>query len=248
MSKRNNVEQFKEYFETYQENYEEIKGSIGNKLVSVRKSKGLTQQDVADIIGISRAALSYYEKGERTIDVEVLYKLCSLYKISADYLLGMKSTPKTEYDYDEMIEYRSIGFSDEALVGMAGNPEIVDLFNDIVLHKDFTELEYLTHHSRYTRYESMDNEYRSFLTSKLLYSMMADIYEKWYIDNDERINVLSIEEKKKLLSSIEEYKKKHIQYINSLNPFAPLNDFNKLDPDEIWNQMEMLYKKIQQYI
>lgn len=67
-----------------------IKKEVGQKLLSIRKELGYNQQNVASAIGISRAALSYYEKGERSVDIETLYKLATFYNISIDYLFGLK--------------------------------------------------------------------------------------------------------------------------------------------------------------
>ena len=90
MNKSDKLEQMKQRFEMNEEIYDELTETIGKKLISLRNSYGLTQQEVADIIGISRSALSYYEKAERTIDIEVLFKLANLYNVSIDYLVGMK--------------------------------------------------------------------------------------------------------------------------------------------------------------
>lgn len=232
------LKQLKTHFAYNESGYADIKSDVGEKLVSIRKKKGLTQEEAANIIGISRSALSYYEKGERAVDVEVLYKLCNLYDISIDYLLGMKSTPDTQYDYKVVDELKHFGFSAEAMEKMAGDPDVVLLFNDLLLHKDFLELEYLTHHSRYTRYEDIDNSFRSFLTSKLLYSMIADIYHEWYADNPSLINELSAEEKQEIINQIKDYKEK--QEKNTYNDFEYM--------EEMSAQLEMLYRKLKKYI
>lgn len=242
MNKSDKLEQMKQRFEMNEEIYDELTETIGKKLISLRNSYGLTQQEVADIIGISRSALSYYEKAERTIDIEVLFKLANLYNVSIDYLVGMKETPSTEYDYEEMSHYKSIGFTQKALEKLSGNNEAVELICDLVTHKDFQELENLTHHSEFTRYESINADFRTFLTSKLLYSMMSDIYEKWYIDNDERIQKLSPEEKKKLMNSVNEYirEKKDLDsyYENGLENI----DYDTFDDKD--RLVDLLYKKL----
>lgn len=67
------------------ENFNKI---IGNTFASARKSKNLKQEEVAKGIGITRASLSYYEKGERTLDLFIFFKLCNFYNISADKILN----------------------------------------------------------------------------------------------------------------------------------------------------------------
>lgn len=50
-----------------------------------------TLQEVVDSVGISRTALIYYEKGQRSPDAKMLYKLCKYYGVSSDYLLGIEN-------------------------------------------------------------------------------------------------------------------------------------------------------------
>ena len=75
-----------------------IKNEVGQRLLELRKEKGLKQEEVAQAVGITRASLSYYEKGERSVDIEVLYKLCQFYNISIDYLFGLSKVKTPDMD------------------------------------------------------------------------------------------------------------------------------------------------------
>lgn len=90
-----------------------IKNEVGNKLFELRKEKGLKQEDVAQAVGITRASLSYYEKGERSVDIEVLYKLCRFYDISIDYLFGISKVKKPNMDIKAIAD--NIGLSEDAI-------------------------------------------------------------------------------------------------------------------------------------
>ena len=59
-----------------------------NRLVELRKEKGLTQSDLADSVNISRGALSLYELGTRKPDYETLVKIADYFNDSVDWLLG----------------------------------------------------------------------------------------------------------------------------------------------------------------
>lgn len=61
--------------------------SIHENLKLARKKTNLTQQQVADSIGISRQAISQWESGKSTPDVETLQLLCKLYNITPNELL-----------------------------------------------------------------------------------------------------------------------------------------------------------------
>lgn len=62
---------------------------LGNKLKKARENKRLTQQQVADLLGVSNGAISGYERNYRDPDTETLKRLAELYDVSVDYLTGM---------------------------------------------------------------------------------------------------------------------------------------------------------------
>ncbi|MGG4498533.1 helix-turn-helix domain-containing protein [Brevibacillus reuszeri] len=60
---------------------------IGARLRYFRKRKGLTGEQVANIINVSRATISGYERGVREPNFETLIALATLYGMSIDMLL-----------------------------------------------------------------------------------------------------------------------------------------------------------------
>jgi len=60
-----------------------------NKLLSLRKENGLSQEDLAEKLGISRQAVSKWERGEASPDTDNLIQLANLYRISLDELLDI---------------------------------------------------------------------------------------------------------------------------------------------------------------
>ncbi|OTP12509.1 hypothetical protein A5844_000742 [Enterococcus sp. 10A9_DIV0425] len=65
---------------------------FGEKLKSLRADSNRTQQQVADFLGITRAAYSHFENGRNEPDAETIVKLAELFNVSTDYLLGRKET------------------------------------------------------------------------------------------------------------------------------------------------------------
>jgi len=65
---------------------------LAKQLVYFRKRKGVTQQEVADALGFSRATYAHYEIGRREPDNEMLQKLADYFGTSTDSLLGRKDT------------------------------------------------------------------------------------------------------------------------------------------------------------
>ena len=61
-------------------------GLVGLKIV--RKEKGLNQLKVALDLNISREALSHYENGKRSPDMQMLRKLSEYFNVSIDFLVN----------------------------------------------------------------------------------------------------------------------------------------------------------------
>lgn len=77
---------------------------FGNTLKKLRLQEGLTQQQLADRLGITKSVVSYYELQERYPSPEVLTKLASVFHVSTDYLLGL--------DRSEMIDLSGLDEED----------------------------------------------------------------------------------------------------------------------------------------
>ena len=58
------------------------------RLKELRESKGLTQKQVADVIGYSVLSYARYEKVEREPDIATLKKLADYFDVSVDYIIG----------------------------------------------------------------------------------------------------------------------------------------------------------------
>lgn len=64
----------------------------GEKIKNLRKEKGLTQEQLADLINIGRSALSLYEIESRQPDPETLKNIARALNVSTDFLLGCTDT------------------------------------------------------------------------------------------------------------------------------------------------------------
>lgn len=64
--------------------------NIGQKLLDLRKSKHLSQEEVAYKLNVTRQTISKWETDQSTPDFDKIAPLCSLYGISADELLTGK--------------------------------------------------------------------------------------------------------------------------------------------------------------
>lgn len=61
-----------------------------DRLRQLRKDRRLTQQQLAELIGVKNSVISFYEVGERMPSPDVLRKLALALHVTADYLLGIE--------------------------------------------------------------------------------------------------------------------------------------------------------------
>lgn len=61
---------------------------LGDKLYRLRKDKGISQEELAYKLNVSRQAISKWERGEALPDTDNLISLAKLYEVSLDELVG----------------------------------------------------------------------------------------------------------------------------------------------------------------
>ena len=59
-----------------------------NNLKILRESKGYTQQQLSEMIGVSQQTLQKYETQKHEPDIESLKKLADIFGVTVDYLVG----------------------------------------------------------------------------------------------------------------------------------------------------------------
>ena len=70
--------------------------NIGQRLFELRKKKNLSQEEVADILGVSRQTISKWETDASTPDFDKIIPICNLYEITSDELLSGIKNEKDE--------------------------------------------------------------------------------------------------------------------------------------------------------
>lgn len=76
---------------------------IANRLVQLRKANNLSQEELAAKLGISRQAVSKWERAEASPDTDNLIALSKIYNVSLDELLQSDE----QYDYDYVVSETS---------------------------------------------------------------------------------------------------------------------------------------------
>ena len=74
-----------------------------NRVLDLRKEKKLKQQELADIVRVSRQAVSKWELGQIDLNTENIQRLCEIFHVTADYLLGFSEIRSPEITEGEML-------------------------------------------------------------------------------------------------------------------------------------------------
>lgn len=67
---------------------------MNNRIRDLREDHDLTQQQIADAIGITQRKYSYLETGTQQLTAELLIRLADFYHVSIDYLLRQTNDPR----------------------------------------------------------------------------------------------------------------------------------------------------------
>lgn len=109
---------------------------IGKRIAENRRSAGFTQEELANRLGVTPQALSKWEKGASSPDLEMLTSLCDILGVSADYLVGKKSKTIVEngnlLQQDEIWKHLWDGYQP---LELAFGSDVVPVF----MEKDFRE-------------------------------------------------------------------------------------------------------------
>lgn len=66
---------------------------LGNRIAALRKEMGLTQVQLAEILGISQQHMASFEAGRRKVSASSIPLLAQLFGVSTDDLLGLQDKP-----------------------------------------------------------------------------------------------------------------------------------------------------------
>ena len=73
--------------------------SFGQRLIKLRKAKGLTQEQLAEKAGSTKRTIAYYEIQSKYPPAHLLIPLAKALRISVDELLGLKETDIPEENH-----------------------------------------------------------------------------------------------------------------------------------------------------
>lgn len=93
-----------------------------NRIKELRTKMGWRQGDLAERLNTNQQTLSRYENGTRGLDVETICRLCEIFGVTADYLLGRSiqpGSPISDEEWQLLAAYRAADEDARALVRLA---------------------------------------------------------------------------------------------------------------------------------
>lgn len=85
---------------------------LGENIKRLRKEKELTQENLADFLGVSFQSISKWERGESYPDITMLPSIASFFEISTDELLGIDKSKREEKINKYLEEYNGLYLKD----------------------------------------------------------------------------------------------------------------------------------------
>ena len=82
--------------------------NVADRIQNLRKTKGISQEQLADAIGVSRQAVSKWESEQSTPDLEKIIAMSELFEVTTDYIL--KGVEPASITNRKTIEILYLGF------------------------------------------------------------------------------------------------------------------------------------------
>lgn len=150
-----------------------VKERFATRLKELRDAAGLTQEQLAKELKVSRGAISYYEKGERTPDIEFLDSVCLFFNLPIDYVLGYTENINKEY----INMYEMFGLTDNACSVLdESDGYLGHIISHIITNNDFEGIEelFISIIKNYKSFNSLDIDYLSFILTKHIMHLISN--------------------------------------------------------------------------
>jgi len=74
------------------------------RIKDLREDNDMTQQQIANILGMKQQQYSEYERGKREAPLEFYIELAKIYNVTLDYIAGLIKTPRPLYNKEKQIK------------------------------------------------------------------------------------------------------------------------------------------------
>ena len=105
---------------------------LGENIKRMRKERELTQETLANFLGVSYQSISKWERGDSFPDITLLPSIASFFDVTTDELLGIEKTRKEEKIQNYIDEYEALYYKDTPKAF-----EIIDITEDVRKMREF---------------------------------------------------------------------------------------------------------------
>ena len=174
---------------------------FGKRLKELRKANGYTIEQFADMVGISKSTLGYYENDKRMPDIKILSRIADTLNVNADYLIGRTNTTALKGKMKTVCKFT--GLSDRA----------AEYLSELVKDKDCAKLSVINH-----LFQELCEDYDFYNGEDEVSSVLGSLFRffekfsKWenawkdYVDlgDEERNQILAAAYKQYMLNRVAE--------------------------------------------
>ena len=109
---------------------------LGERIAALRRTRGMSQAELAGRLGISASAMGMYEQGRREPSVQIIIALARELDVSTDFLLTGKSAPPESDPLPKLLEF-CVDAADRKLEARTDRPfsrqELATLFAALLM-------------------------------------------------------------------------------------------------------------------
>lgn len=107
---------------------------LSDRLKTLRKDKNLTQQKLAEKLGVSSGTIAMWETNKREPDFEMLNQIAYFFDVSTDYLLGRTDDPSNLVPVPELpnVYYRLAKEAMDRGIPPEDAEKIIDIYTKFI--------------------------------------------------------------------------------------------------------------------
>lgn len=105
---------------------------VGTRVEALRKEKGMTQSELANLLHTTQSAIGHWENNRRTIPQDKIIDIANIFNVTTDYLYGIANDETI--DLNNIIRNQSMTYKGEKL--SEHDIEVIESFLNVVMNKE----------------------------------------------------------------------------------------------------------------
>jgi len=89
---------------------------FSERLRSLRAENRLIQSDLAKLLEVTEATISYYESGRNAPNIDIVKRLATHFKVSSDYMIGLSDYRRIEVPVNQLEESLALVIRDKVRI------------------------------------------------------------------------------------------------------------------------------------